>query len=202
MTDLFLPYVPQSVGDGPQGRFSAIRSTFHKGSNSESSQSTTTKDNSAIVEDEALAASDASQAAKDDATVVSFRGGDDGSRTVDLSTQTEDNSGRIEVGNQNDIKIESVDPEIVADAFGFGESALSEVGETTDTLADALNSAFGFAQISQQAANDLSRVTNETLASKSSDADSAVSETLQKNILIGTGIIAAAIVISQMQQNG
>lgn len=82
--------------------------------------------------------------------------------------------------------------------FQFGSDALSEVGETADTIADALNDALGFAQTSQQAANDLSRVTNETLAMKSSDADSAVSSTLQKNFLIGTAIIAAAIVVSRL----
>lgn len=77
--------------------------------------------------------------------------------------------------------------------FQFGESALDEVGESSRTIADALNDALGFAQTSQQSANDLSRVTNETLAMKSSDADSAVSSTLQRNILVGLAMLGLVV---------
>jgi hypothetical protein len=78
-------------------------------------------------------------------------------------------------------------------AYQFSDRALSEVGESNDTLSDTLNNAFQFAETSQRAANYLSRVTNEVISSKSSDADSAVSATLQKNILIGMALIGLVV---------
>jgi hypothetical protein len=233
-----LPYVQQSPGDCPHSRFSAYRSTPHKGSKSRSSQSSTSKDNSSVGEDEFLNVTDGSRGARDQAIVA----GDD------VYKSEEDNTGRIDVGSSNEISVQSVDSEITGqsfeaieqasrDAFDFGtatvnesiqgmeqatrdaidsnvavtgdafdfadenayqayqfsDRALSEVGESNDTLSDTLNNAFQFAETSQRAANDLSRVTNEVISSKSSDADSAVSATLQKNILIGITLIGLVV---------
>lgn len=88
--------------------------------------------------------------------------------------------------------------DVTDDAFDFSGDALAEVGESNRTIAGVLDEALGFAETSQEAANQLSRTTNQVLATKSSDADSAVSATLQKNVLIGTAIIAGAIVVSRL----
>lgn len=82
---------------------------------------------------------------------------------------------------------------VSADAFGFGQSTVEESFElgaqAQDSLSGALENVIQFAQITQQEANELTKQTNDVLSTKSSDADSAVSETLQKNLLIGLTLV-------------
>jgi len=232
-----------------------------------------TKDNSAVVEDSGINASDGSTALRDDAVLAGGNAIQDNLFGV---------GGNFEAGNENTFIVENADAENAArvseqafdladDAFDFGRStvqeafdanrfvsedafdfadeanyrsveavrelagrsidavkdvnlrsldanldvtegafdfadevnyrALSEIGETNDTLADTLNDAFNFARVSQDAANQASQNANTVLAQKSQDAPSAISETLQKNVLIGLGILAATLIITRLPKS-
>ncbi|PXA04827.1 hypothetical protein DDZ13_06590 [Coraliomargarita sinensis] len=236
-----------------------------------SGPSTVTKDNSAVVEDTGINASDSSTALRDEALLAGGNAAQNNLFGV---------GGDFEAGNENTFNIESADAEnarqVAEGAFALGEDAfdlgratvqdaldanrfvsegafdladeanyrsveavrdtaersinlaerlnldslnanaevtegafnfadevnyraLSEIGETNDTLAGTLNDAFDFARTSQDAANQASQNANTVLANKSQDAPSAISEKQQKNVLIGLGIIAGAIVFSRLK---
>ena len=202
-----LPFCPQSPGDGPGGRFSAYPRTLHKGSSSssKSSQSTTSKDNSAVVEDAGINASDGSKALRDDAKGIEGKG----NQIVEqeFAGEAQIVEGNLDIGDGNSFT--TSDPEVskaaieaagkvAGDSFGFARATVEEsfdLGKKSqDSITETFNDLIQFSQITQAEANELTRETNDVLAKKSSDADSAVSETLQKNILIG--IALAGIVIA------
>lgn len=164
---------------------------FGGGSSTRSSQSTVNKDNSAVGEDEFQNVTDGGVGARDQALAI--KGGGTRSRTaVDLSS--EDNSGQVTIGSENQIDINSIDSEVTGQAFDFaGDLSDDAFGFGKFTVQEALD----IARISQDSANRTSQAANTVLAKKSDDAPSAMAETFQKNVLIGLGIIAAAIIFSQ-----
>jgi len=218
-----LPFVLQSPGDGPQSRFSAIRSTPHKGSKSSSSQSTstTTKDNSAVAEDEAIVTSDGSAASKAEDEAVSVSGGGQVSQK-ELAENAFAAEGNSRVNKDNligagggvslahsQISVEQIGDDVVKDALDFGGKALDfstyTVEESLKVGSAGLEDAYEQAQISQEAANRLSRTTNEIIAGiareNSEDSDSEIFADLQRNLLIGGGILAAVILVINQPWN-
>ena len=194
---------------------------FGGGSSSKSSQSSETKDNSAVVEDTAINATDGGKALRDDALGV------DGNQNR-LNLKEQDFQGDAKIVEEGATNLENQflgageeltigdgnsfstsDPEVSkaaieaaggvsGDAFDFARSTVEESfklgSKSQDSITDTFNELIQFSQITQAEANELTRETNEVLSTKSSDADSAVSATLQKNILIG--IALAGIVIA------
>lgn len=150
-------------------------SLFKGESSTSSSQSTTNNNQNIAMQDDAMSGSDGGVAAKDDARVAAG----------DIK------EGNIEIGAG--ATIETVDEEIIS-------RALDSVDKLGDNSLDVLKEALGWAGNSQDSANQLARQTNELfaveLSKKSNDSDTEASATMQKNILIGTGILAVALVAS------
>jgi hypothetical protein len=156
-------------------------SLFKGGSTATTTQATTNNNQNIALQDDAMSASDGGVSAKDEATVAAG----------DIK------QGSIEIGAG--AHVESVDGEVIS-------RALDSVDKLGDHSLDVLKEALGYAGNSQDSANQLARQTNELfaveLAKKSDDSDTEASATMQKNILIGTGILAVALVTSSALTKG
>ena len=202
-------------GFGAQPRFVA----FSGGSSSKSSQATTNKDNSAIVEDQGMNVTDGSRGAQDEALIIQG-GGKKSSTSVNASRDErvfEDEAqilsgssrnvsenlfgagGNLSLSNSQ-VHLETLSDQVVSDAFDFGTYAISE---SLKVGSAGLDDAYENAKLSQQAANQLSRVTNEVIAGiareKTEDSDSQIFKDLQKNLLIGGVILVGAIYLSRQK---
>lgn len=173
---------------------------FGGGSKSSSSQSTSNKDNSAVVEDQGQSASDGSRAARaeDEATSVSGGGNMvDNSEVSGGSVNAEKGAeviggGALAAGGNVDLQdssltIETVSDDVLEDAFDFG----------SETVRESIQNA----RLSQEAANLLSRTTNEVIAGiaseKTEDSASDIFKNLQRNLLIGALIFGGVLIITR-----
>lgn len=181
---------------------------FGGGSSSKSSQSSTQKDNSSIVEDTGINATDGAKALRDRATGVEGNSNQIDQKEIAGDADIVEIGRDLEIGDGNTFS--SSDPDVAkaaiegaegvtSDAFDFATATVQEsIGlssKSQDSITDTFNELIQFSQITQKEANDLTRATNDTLATKSSDADSAVSATLQKNILIALAIVGTVFAL-------
>lgn len=145
MIELELPYVPQSAGDGPQCRFSAVRSTPHKGSKSKSSQATTTKDNSAAHNDEGFSAADGSNAGRDNALVIERHGKGGGVEVVQNTLDAGAIEGALDfAGGAGEAVVN-----IIEDALDFAANSDSRTANTINAATT------GVRQLSEKVIDDL-----------------------------------------------
>lgn len=126
---------------------------FGGSSSSKSSQTSEQKDNSAVGQDEFLNVTDGGIGARDEALVASGKRSSatkaedeaivlTGNRSS-ITQNTEDHSGRIDIGSDNQIEVNSIDAEVTGQAFDFA----------TDISDDA----FGFGKATVQEALDANR---------------------------------------------